>query len=493
MRTYSYDAIVVGSGPNGLSAAITIARHGLRVLILEADKRIGGGARTEELTLPGFFHDVCSAVHPLGVGSPFFRQLPLERHGLHWLHSKFPLAHALDSADGEAVLLKRSVAETAASLGDDAGAYNGVIGPLAADADKIWADLLGPPRWPRHFFAVSRFAWHARRSGRGLAQSLFRNPRTHALFAGLAAHSVLPLEQSPGAAIALMLAIAGHAVGWPFPRGGAGRIAEALASCFRELDGEIVVDSRISSLEQLPSSRVILFDVGPHQLASIAGARLPSAYKRRLMQYRYGPAAFKLDWALRAPIPWKSADCFEAATIHLGGRLEEITVAEKQAWKGEHPAKPFVLLTQPSLFDKERAPPGQHTVWAYCHVPNKSTIDMTGRVEAQIERFAPGFKDLILARAIRNPVEFERQNPNAIGGDINGGVADWRQILARPVASLNPYRTATPGIYICSAATPPGGGVHGMCGYFAAKSALKDIFGIRDHTLQRYEADAKQE
>lgn len=485
MVNQSYDAVVVGSGPNGLAAAITIARHGLRVVVFEADEKIGGGTRTEELTLPGFRHDICSAVHPLGVGSPFFRQLDLQRHGLHWIHSNAALAHAMDTPDGDAVLLKRSVGETAAALGEDAQVYRDVIGPLVDDAGKIFGDLLGPPRWPKHLSAVLRFGWHGRRSGKRLAQVLFRQPRTQALIAGLTAHSVLPLEQSPSAAIALMLLIAGHAVGWPFPRGGAGRISEALAACLLELGGEIVTGTRVTSLEQLPPCRVKLFDVGPHHLAYIAGTQMSDRFKRRLLQYRYGPAAFKVDWALRAPIPWKSQTCLHAATVHVGGRLAEVAASERLVRQGRLSSEPFVLLTQPSLFDDERAPADQHTAWAYCHVPNGSTFDMTSRIESQVERFAPGFKDVILARSTRSPLQFEQRNANLVGGDINGGIADWAQTFARPIASLDPYRTPIPGVYLCSASTPPGGGVHGMCGYFAAKSALRDIFGIRDNSLKQ--------
>jgi phytoene dehydrogenase-like protein len=485
MASYSYDAVVVGSGPNGLAAAITIARHGLRVVVMESQDSIGGGARTEALTIPGFRHDVCSAVHPLGIGSPFFCSLPLERHGLHWIHPPAPLAHPLENDDGETVLLKRSVAETADLLGEDGTAYRDLMGPLAENAHQTFADLLGPPRWPRHFLSTLKFAWRARCSARGLAESNFRQQRAQALIAGLAAHSVLPLEQSPSAAIALMLAIAGHAVGWPIPKGGAGRLSNALADHLRELGGQLVTGLRVTSLEQLPSSRVVLFDVGPHQLASIAGDRLPVNYRRQLTRYRYGPAAFKIDWALGAPIPWKDSRCAQAATVHLGGSLSEIAASEKEVWNGRHPTRPFVLVTQPSLFDDERAPPGQHTAWAYCHVPSRSTVDMTHAIEAQMERFAPGFRSTILTKSVRTPSDFERHNANLVGGDINGGVADWRQILARPVARLNPYRTPIPGVYLCSASTPPGGGVHGMCGYHAAKSALKDVFGIRDDLLSR--------
>jgi phytoene dehydrogenase-like protein len=468
-----YDAIVVGSGPNGLSAAIELARHGQRVLVIEADDAIGGGTRTAALTLPGFLHDACSAVHPMAAASPFFQALPLADHGLEWVHPDLPLAHPLD--DGSAAVLERSVEATAAKFDPDDQAYRRLMGPLVAGAGKLFADLLGPFRIPRHPFLAMRFGRQAIRSGRGLADAWFSTDPTRALIAGLAAHAVLPLEQSPGAAITLMLGLAGHAVGWPFPRGGSQRIADALASYFRSLGGEIVPSWRVTTVDELPPARAILLDVTPRQLLALAGHRLPNRYRRALGRYRYGPGVFKIDWALAGPIPWRAEVCRRAGTVHVGGTLEEVAASERTAFRGEHSERPFVLLAQPSLFDPTRAPAGQHTAWGYCHVPHGSAIDMTERIEAQIERFAPGFRDLILARHTMNTAAMERYNPNYVGGDIAGGVTDWRQLFTRPVARLNVYATPAAGLYFCSSSTPPGGGVHGMCGYFAAQAALRRL------------------
>lgn len=464
---------MVGSGPNGLAAAIELARHGRRVLVVEGASTVGGGTRSAELTLPGFVHDVCSAVHPMAAASPFFKSLPLAAHGLEWVHPDTPLAHPLD--DGSAAVLDRSVESTAEALGPDARAYRRLMEPHASRAQELFADLLGPFRIPRRPFGALRFGWNAIRSGKGLADAWFTAQPARALIAGLAAHAVLPLEQSPGAAITLMLGLAGHAVGWPFPRGGSQRIADSLASYFRSLGGEIATGQRVSSIEELPPARAMLFDVTPRQLIALAGDRLPHRYRRALARYRYGPGVFKLDWALAGPIPWRAADCQRAGTIHVGGTLEEIAAAERAVFRGEHPERPFVLLAQPSLFDPTRAPPGKHTAWGYCHVPHSSTIDMTERIEAQIERFAPGFRDLILARHAKNTAAMERYNPNYVGGDITGGVADWRQLFTRPVIGLNVYATPASGLYLCSSSTPPGGGVHGMCGYFAARAALRRL------------------
>lgn len=475
MNALTYDAVIVGSGPNGLGAAIALARAGLSALVVEGASTVGGGARSRELTLPGFVHDVCSAVHPLAVGSPFFGSLPLEDHGLEWVHPPIPLAHPLD--DGLAALLKRPVEETAKEMGADAAAYRQLFGPLAADAASLFADLLGPVRLPKHVITAVRFGWQAIRSGRGLAEAHFRGKPARALIAGLSAHAVLPLEQRPGAAIALMLGIAGHAVGWPMPRGGAQKIADALTSYFRSLGGEVITGQPVKSLEELPPNRAVLLDLTPRQVIALVGDSLPARYRSRLARYRYGPAAFKLDWALSGPIPWRAPDCAQAGTVHLGGTLEEIATSERQVWEGAHPENPFVLLSQPSLFDSSRAPQGRHTAWGYCHVPNGSTFDMASRIEAQVERFAPGFRDLIMARHVLSPTDLELHNPNYIGGDINGGVADLWQLFARPVASLDPYKTPVPGLYLCSSSTPPGAGVHGMCGYFAAQSVLRDLKG----------------
>jgi phytoene dehydrogenase-like protein len=469
-----YDAVVVGSGPNGLAAAVTLARQHLRVLVLEAEETLGGGTRSAELTLPGFVHDVCSAIHPMAVVSAFFRSVPLHRHGLEWIHPPAPVAHPLD--DGTAVLLERSVDETADGLGADAGAYRRLMKPLAAHAEDLFSDLLGPPRWPGNLFAALRFGWHAIRSARSLAERHFHTERARALFAGLAGHAILPLEQAPSAAVALMLGLAGHAVGWPLPRGGAQRIADALAAYLRSLGGEIITGRRVSSLEELPPARVVLLDVTPRQVIRLAGPKLPRRYRRQLERYRYGPGVFKLDWALAQPIPWKAPACARAGTVHLGGTFDEIAASERAAFRGELAERPYVLVAQQSLFDSTRAPAGRHTAWAYCHVPHGSTVDMTERIEAQMERFAPGFRDCVLARHVLSPAELERRNANCIGGDITAGVQDFRQLFARPVARLTPYATPVPGLYICSASTPPGAGVHGMCGYFAALAAWKQCF-----------------
>jgi phytoene dehydrogenase-like protein len=471
LQRSSYDAVVVGSGPNGLAAAITLARRGLSVLVLEAEATVGGGTRSAELTLPGFVHDVCSAIHPMALASPFFRTLPLAEHGLKWIHPPAPLAHPLD--DGTAVVLERSVEETARGLGADADAYRRLMGPLVDRADHLFADLLGPFRWPGHPLTALRFGWPAIRSAWSLARRRFSGERARALFAGLAGHAVLPLEQAPSAAVGLMLGIAGHAVGWPFPGGGAQRIADTLAAYLSSLGGEVHTGRRVAALEELPPARIVLLDVTPRQALQLAGQRFPPRYRRQLERYRYGPGVFKLDWALAAPIPWKAADCARAGTVHLGGTLEEIAASERAVWQGVPPEKPYVLVAQHSLFDPTRAPAGKHTAWAYCHVSNGSTEDMTARIEAQLERFAPGFWDCILARHVLTPATLQRYNANYIGGDINGGVQDFRQLFTRPVMRWNPYTTPAAGVYLCSSSTPPGGGVHGMCGYFAAQAALR--------------------
>ncbi|MFL5803020.1 MAG: phytoene desaturase family protein [Roseiflexaceae bacterium] len=468
-----YDAIVVGAGPNGLAAAVALARAGRSTLVLEAEPSVGGGARSAELTLPGFVHDICSAVHPLGIGSPFFRTLPLAEHGLHWLYSPAPLAHPLD--DGTAVLLERSVAATAAALGRDGAAYRRLVAPLVRRWEPTAAAILGPVLPPRHPLALARFGLRALWPASLLAQALFRGERARALFAGMAAHAIMPLEQPATAAFGLVMLLFGHAVGWPFPHGGAGRIADALASYLRALGGEARTGMRIESLDQLPPARALLFDVAPRQLLSIAGERLPAGYRRALGRYRYGPGVFKVDWALDGPIPWAAPECARAATVHLGGTLQEIAASERAPWQGVHATRPFVLLTQPSLFDPTRAPAGKHTAWAYCHVPHGSTEDMTERIEQQVERFAPGFHARILARSTIGPAALERHNANYIGGDIGGGAQNLAQLFTRPVARLDPYTTPARGIYLCSSSTPPGGGVHGMCGYWAARSALRDI------------------
>jgi phytoene dehydrogenase-like protein len=467
------EAIVVGSGPNGLAAAIALARAGVSVRVLEAEDTVGGGTRSAELTLPGFTHDVCSAIHPLGLASPFFRTIPLEEHGVEWIHSPAPLAHPFD--DGTAAVLERSVEETGETLGEDAAAYRRLMAPLVRDVDALLEDLLGPLRVPRHPLALARFGPRAVLPVTTLARLAFRGERARAFLGGLAAHSMLPLTRPPSASFGLVLGLLGHAVGWPLARGGSQRIADALASYLRSLGGAIDTGRRVASLAELEATAAVLLDVTPRQLVAVAGERLPAGYRRRLDGYRYGPGVFKLDWALDGPIPWRAEECTRAATVHLGGTLDEIVASEVGPWRGECAERPYVLLAQQSLFDPTRAPEGKHTAWAYCHVPNGSTVDMAARIEAQVERFAPGFRDRILARSARGPADLERENANYIGGDINGGIADFRQLFTRPVARASPYTTPVPGIYICSSSTPPGGGVHGMCGYWAAKAALRRI------------------
>ncbi len=473
----SYDALVIGAGPNGLSAAVALARAGLSVKVIEAKDTLGGGTRSAELTLPGYTHDVCSAIHPMGVASPFLRTLPLADHGLSWVHPPSPLAHPLD--DGSAAVLERSIDDTGQTLGPDAAAYRRLMAPLVDNAEALFPDLLGPLRIPRHPILMTRFGLRAVRSATGLARSAFRGPHAKALFAGCAAHSILPLDRLLTSAIGLVLAMAGHAIGWPCARGGSQSIAEALASYLRALGGEIETNRPVRSLAELPEARAILFDLTPRQLLSITGDHLPAGYRRRLERYRYGPAVFKLDWALDGPIPWKAPACARAATVHLGGTIEEIAAAEAAVWKGEHHPRPYVLVAQQSLFDDTRAPAGKHTGWAYCHVPQGSTEDMTATIESQMERFAPGFKDRILARSTMSPADFQRHNENYVGGDITGGVTDLAQLFTRPVARIVPYSTPDPRLYLCSSSTPPGAGVHGMCGYFAAKAVLRRVFGKR--------------
>jgi phytoene dehydrogenase-like protein len=470
----SYDAVVVGSGPNGLAAAIRLAQAGLTVLVIEAGETIGGGVRSAELTLPGFVHDVCSAIHPLGLGSPFFRQLPLENYGLRWIQPEFPLAHPLD--DGRAAVLQRSVADTAREFGRDKAAYERLMTPLVTHWENLASEFLQPLlHLPRHPFRLARFGIHAFKSASGLAWARFAEEPARALFAGLAAHSFLPLEQRPSAAFGLVLGMLGHAVGWPLPRGGSQQIAQVLAAHLRSLGGEIVTHLRVESIGQLPLARAVLLDVTPRQLLRLAGSELPASYRSQLERFRYGPGVFKMDYALDGPVPWTAASCARAATVHVGGTLAEIALSEREVAAGRPPERPFVLLAQPSLFDETRAPEGCHTVWAYCHVPNGSAFDMTERIEKQIERFAPGFRDLVLARHAMNCADMERRNANLVGGDINGGLANLRQLLARPIFGATPYRTPATGIYLCSSSTPPGGGVHGMCGFHAAEAALKDL------------------
>jgi phytoene dehydrogenase-like protein len=469
-----HDAIVVGSGPNGLAAAIALARAGRSVLVLEGRDTVGGGVRTEALTLPGFLHDTCSAIHPLGVASPFLRGVPLAEHGVEWIQPPVPLAHALD--DGSAVVLERSVEDTAAGLdGCDGDAWRRLFGPLVAGADDLVETILSPPLPPRHPIVMARFGPKAIRSASSLARSAFAGERARALFAGNAAHAMLPLTATASASFGLVLATLGHAVGWPLPRGGSQSIADALASYLRSLGGEIETGRQVESLAELAGAKTVLLDVTPRQLIALAGDRLPSRYRRALGRYRYGPGAFKVDYALSGPVPWRATECARAATVHLGGTLEEIAAAEGEVGRGGHPERPYVLVAQQSLFDETRAPEGRHTLWAYTHVPNGSLEDMAGRIEAQLERFAPGFRDLVLGRSVLGPAALEARNPNYVGGDINGGSAQFRQLFARPVLRPVPYRTPIDGVYLCSASTPPGGGVHGMCGQNAVRAVLRHL------------------
>jgi phytoene dehydrogenase-like protein len=467
----AYDAVVVGAGPNGLAAAVELARNGRSVAVLEAEEIPGGGARSAEITLPGFVHDLGSAIHPLGYASPFFSELPLEEYGLEWVHPPAPLAHPFD--DGTAAVLERSVQETAGSLGSDAPAYRRLMESVAEDAPRIASYFVGSPRLIRHPIALGASALRALRPARSLAESAFEGESARGLFAGNAAHSFLPLEKSPSALFGLLLGTLGHAFGWPFPKGGSQRIADALTSYLLDLGGEVYTGFRVDSVEEVPRTRAVLLDVTPRQMLDIAGEHFTERYRHALKDYRYGPGVFKVDFALDGPIPWKAEECLRAGTVHLGGTLDEISAGEAAVWRGEHPERPFVLLAQQSLFDRTRAPEGKHTVWAYCHVPNGSQFDMTGRIEAQIERFAPGFGERVLAKTASGPADFERQNANLVGGDINGGVPELRQLFTRPVLRLNPYSTPAQGIFVCSSSSPPGGGVHGMCGYLAARVALR--------------------
>lgn len=466
------DAIVVGAGPNGLAAAIRLADAGLDVRLLERSERVGGGVHSAELTLPGVQHDVCAAAYPMAAGSPYLRELGLERYGLEWVHPDVPIAHPL--AGGDAVVLERSVERTAAGLGADAGAYEKLMAPLVGAWSGLVDDLLAPLRWPSRPLRMARFGMAAVRSARGLARARFRGPRARALLAGNAAHSMLSLDESPSAAFGLVLMASGHAVGWPFVRGGSDALASALAERLRDAGGRIETGVEVRSLNEL-DARVVLLDLTPRQIVAVAGGRLPDRYRRRLERFRYGPGVFKLDWALSEPVPWTAPECRRAGTVHVGGTLPDIFAYERAVAEGRHADHPFVLLTQPSLFDPNRAPAGMHTAWAYAHVPFGSTRDMTDAIESQIERFAPGFRDLILARHRMAPPELEAMNPNYVGGHINGGLQDLRQLFFRPVPRLDPYSTPLDDLFICSSSTPPGGGVHGMCGYHAAGSALRSL------------------
>lgn len=470
-----YDAVVVGSGPNGLAAAILLQQQGLTVLLLEGKEKIGGGLRTEELTLPGYLHDVCSAIHPMATGSPFFNTLPLDKHGLEYIYPEIAAAHPFD--DGTAAILKHSLTETAELLGKDQDAYLQLMQPLVDTWPGIAADVLGPLHFPKHPIDMARFGLNALKPASYLAKH-FKTEAAKGLFAGMAAHSIQALTNSATSAIALVLMANAHLKGWPVPKGGSGNIAKALAAYFQSIGGKIEVNTYIRSLDQLPAAKAVLFDVTPQQLLSIAGHKFSNMYKWQLERYRYGMGVFKIDWALADRIPFKNPYTQNAGTVHLGGTLNEIVQSEALTTNGSHPDRPFVLLAQQSVFDQSRAPEGRHTGWAYCHVPNGSQKNMTEAIEQQIERFAPGFREHIIGRHTFNTQQLEDYNPNYVGGDINGGMIDLRQLFTRPALRRSPYRTSAKSIYLCSSSTPPGGGVHGMCGYYAAKRALKDIFNI---------------
>jgi phytoene dehydrogenase-like protein len=464
-------ACIIGAGPNGLAAAVVLGQAGLHVDVLEAEATPGGAARTMELTLPGYRHDFGAAVYPLGAGSPFFSSLPLRNNGLEWIRSPAPLAHPLD--DGTAVMLERDLSDAEASLGVDGKVWRKLIQPFVECWSEFARDVLRPlPAFPKHPWLMARFGMSAILPARTIARR-FRNERTQALFAGLAAHSFLSLDEPISAAPGLLMAVLAHAVGWPVPRGGSQSLTDALCRYLATLGGTVKTSSRVETVSALPGYDLLLCDVTPRQLLKLAGERLSDHYKHRLQAYRYGPGVFKVDYALHAPIPWKASDCGRAVTLHLGGSFEEIAASEQAVREGRHADRPFVLLAQPSLFDSSRAPQGKHTAWAYCHVPHGSNTNVLSKLEDQIERFAPGFRDCVATRHVSSPADLERMDANLVGGDIAGGVMDIRQFLFRP--TWKHYATSAKDIYICSSSTPPGGGVHGMCGYHAAKMALSRL------------------
>jgi phytoene dehydrogenase-like protein len=480
MDMRNFDAIVVGAGPNGLAAAIMLQRERLSVLLIESSSLAGGGMRTAELTLPGFKHDICSAVHPLAVASPFFNSLPLEQFGLKFIYPEYPAAHPLD--DGSAAVVKKSVDETAALLGGDGGVYKQVVGTTVNNWPELSRDILGPLRFPKHPIPYVKFGSNALLPASILAKR-FRTPQAKALWAGVAAHLIQPLSGVATAATAMVLLATAHTYGWPVAKGGTASITDALVSYFISLGGTIKTGFHVNDFEQLPPAKAVLFDLTPSQVLKIMGDRFSSFYRLQLRRFKYGAGVFKVDWALSEPIPFRSAEAKKAGTVHLGNTIEEIMSYEKEIHRGKIGDKPFVLLSQPSVFDGSRAPKGRHTAWAYCHVPSGSVENMTEKIERQVERFAPGFRDVILARHTFNTQQLQEYNNNYVGGDINGGAFTIGQMFTRPTISATPYRTSRNGIYICSSSTPPGGGVHGMCGYHAARIALKDVFGIQPKQL----------
>lgn len=472
-----FDAIVVGSGPNGLSAAVALAQNGIKVKVIEAKDSIGGGTRTKELTKPGFLHDVCSAIHPTAAGSPYFNTLGLDKYGLEWIHPEYPVSHPFDN--GESVLISKSFDDTLERLGKDAKNYRNLFHDFIQSWPYLSKDLFGTLRYPKHPLSMARFGWYGMFSAKLLANSIFDNPETQAYFAGLAAHSILPLEQSFSASFGLVLGMSVHSVGWPLAKGGSQSITRALSALLLQHGGEIELNRPVQSVKELPQNLPILFDLTPHQIESIVEEGFPPSFRKKLKRYQYGPGAFKMDFALSEAVPWKDPENRKAGTLHLGGTFDEIAASEREIWKGKHPEKPYVLVAQQSNFDVTRAPVGKHTLWAYCHVPNGSTKDMSQQIEDQIERYAPGFKDTILAKSTMNTVHLEKYNPNYIGGDINGGAQNVKQLFGRPVLKWDPYKLDGDKLYICSSSTPPGGGVHGMCGFNAARSVLKNEFGIQ--------------
>lgn len=466
------DAVVVGSGPNGMAAAITLAEAGASVTVIEMQDKIGGGTRTAEITLPGFHHDLCSAIHPLAAVSPFFQSTPLADHGLKWIHADIPIAHPLE--DGTTVSVHRDLDATVEALGRDGQAYLKLVQPFVQNGHQLCRQVLAPRQLPKSPLLALRFAVRGAPSARHLAQRWFKEDGTRGMFAGMAAHSVRPLTRELTGAVGLMFCVLAHLGGWPMAERGSQSIAQAMGSYFLDMGGEIITGWKVRDLSELPKSRAILFDLGPHQIRDIVGDRFPSRYSRRLSRFRYGPGVFKLDWALDGPIPWTAIECQKAGTVHVGGTLDEICDAEKAAWSNAAADKPFVLVSQQSNFDRSRAPGAKYTGWAYCHVPHGSTEEVTTRIEKQIERFAPGFQKLILGKHITRPFDLQRRNPNCVGGDITGGVMDFRQIIARPTFT-QPYCTPLRNVFICSASTPPGAGVHGMCGVHAANVAIRRV------------------